>query len=324
MPTIMSGPQRMPIDQIQDSLARMRIVRPALEEGMRRSLEKHGQLSPMTLWRRTDTCEVVDGFKRLRAARRLPGFQDLIVQVVEADPVWAKTAIVTLNQPGAGLSALEEAWIIQGLVREDGKTQTEIAALLARHQSWVSRRLALVERMSESAQEEVRLGLMAVRTARTLACMPRGIQNQFVEVIRREDLSSREVERLVELYNAAGPERREQMLGQARQVLELDARNRSDPPLDPRLGQVAADLDRDIRVLTGLSCRLTTKLSRADFTQMASSETCILHHDLGLLLRQVVDLTSTLQGTLAPRTPRPASAMRTCPSSPVVQTSRTS
>jgi hypothetical protein len=37
---------------------------------------------------------------------------------------------------------LEEAWIVQGLVRDDQMTQVEAAHLLGRHKSWVCRQLA--------------------------------------------------------------------------------------------------------------------------------------------------------------------------------------
>src|SRR5216110_2888495 len=49
-------------------------------------------------------------------------------------------------------SELEEAWIVQALVREDGLSQSEVAELLGRHQSWVCRRLALLEKLCADVQ----------------------------------------------------------------------------------------------------------------------------------------------------------------------------
>ncbi len=48
---------------------------------------------------------------------------------------------------------LEEAWIIQALVREDGLSQVEVAEL-GRHRSWACRRLALIERLGFKARDE--------------------------------------------------------------------------------------------------------------------------------------------------------------------------
>jgi hypothetical protein len=59
----------------------------------------------------------------------------------------AKAAIYGLNRAGGRTRELEEAWIIQALVREDGMSQVEVAELLGRHKSWVCRRLALIERL---------------------------------------------------------------------------------------------------------------------------------------------------------------------------------
>ena len=53
--------------------------------------------------------------------------------------------ILALNGTGRGMKELEEAWIVHALVREDGLSQVQVAELLERHKSWVSRRLALLE-----------------------------------------------------------------------------------------------------------------------------------------------------------------------------------
>ena len=66
------------------------------------------------------------------------------------------------------MKELEEAWIVQSLVREDGLSQLQVAELLERHKSWVCRRLALLERLSEECREDLRLGLLSPTMARQL------------------------------------------------------------------------------------------------------------------------------------------------------------
>ena len=106
--------------------------------------------------------EVVDGFKRLAAARLLlPRWTTLSVRVLAVDERGAKAAIYGLNRVSRSTHELEEAWIVHALVREDGLSQVEAAALLARHKSWVCRRLALLERLSPEAKEGLRLGLLS-------------------------------------------------------------------------------------------------------------------------------------------------------------------
>ena len=71
---------------------------------------------------------------------------------------------------------LEESWIIYALVREDGLQQTEVATMLGRHQSWVNRPLALIERFCDEARESLRLGLLTPTQTRHLIRLPRGNQ----------------------------------------------------------------------------------------------------------------------------------------------------
>src|SRR6185436_4021573 len=85
-----------------------------------------------------------------------------------------KAAIYGLNRAGGRTRELEEAWIIQALVREDGMSQVEVAELLGRHKSWVCRRLALIERLGPKAKDELRVGLLTPTAARQIVRLPEG------------------------------------------------------------------------------------------------------------------------------------------------------
>ena len=119
--------------------------------------------------------ELIDGFKRLRACRRL-NKESLRAKMIEVNGRGCKAAIIQLNQSGRSINEIEEALVLQSLHREDGLTQIEIAALLGRDKSWVSRRIALIEKLSEEVQEDIRLGLISMITGRELSKLPRGNQ----------------------------------------------------------------------------------------------------------------------------------------------------
>ena len=119
------------------------------------SFQRYGQLTPVVVCLREETHEILDGFKRLAAARAL-GLKTLSIRLMEADERMAKAAIHGLNQTGRRPKEWEEAWIVHALVREDGMTQVEVAELLGRHKSWVCRRLALVEKLTSEAREDLR------------------------------------------------------------------------------------------------------------------------------------------------------------------------
>src|SRR2546421_11232768 len=58
-------------EEIGEHYGRYRLHVPEAERAMAKSLERYGQLSPVVICRRNDRYELIDGFKRLGAARRL-------------------------------------------------------------------------------------------------------------------------------------------------------------------------------------------------------------------------------------------------------------
>jgi hypothetical protein len=127
-------------EEIGEHYGRYRLHLPEPERAMARSLKRYGQLSPVVVCRRQERYELIDGFKRLGAARHLVEMEHLAARLMEADERSAKAAIYGLNRAGGRTRELEEAWIIHALVREDGMSQVEVAELLGRHKSWVCRR----------------------------------------------------------------------------------------------------------------------------------------------------------------------------------------
>src|SRR3974377_1238594 len=161
-------------EEIGEQYGRYRLHVPEAERAMAKSLERYGQLSPVVVCRRDERYELIDGFKRLGAARRLRQFDHLSARLMEADERTVKAAIYGLNRAGGGTRELEEAWIIHALVREDGMSQVEVAELLGRHKSWVCRRLALIERLGAKARDDLRVGLLSPTAAREVRGLPQG------------------------------------------------------------------------------------------------------------------------------------------------------
>lgn len=164
-------PQTASIAELGERLAALRLCEAAALEAMRRS--RHGQLMPIVAFAERDHVETLDGFKRLRAARAL-GWATVAITLVEvADDIAAKVRLFELHHR-CGLT--EEAWLIRSLYWDNGLTQPEIARRLARHKSWVCRRLILVEALDLAVQADVRIGLLAPGAAIALAWLPRGNQ----------------------------------------------------------------------------------------------------------------------------------------------------
>src|SRR5664279_2537133 len=171
-----------------------------------------GALWAVVVCWRQDRYELIDGFKRLGAARGLAQIPRLSARLMEADERQAKAAIYGLNRAGGRTRELEEAWIIQALVREDGLSQVEVAELLGRHKSWVCRRLALIERLGPKAKDELRVGLLTPTAARQIVRLPQGNQTEVLEAIRRQALSSAELGGVVDLWLRCSERRQQEYL----------------------------------------------------------------------------------------------------------------
>jgi hypothetical protein len=292
----------LPLEEIGECYRRYRLTSPEAEEEMVRSLRRWGQLAPITVWVRQGRAEVLDGFKRLSAARGTTGMKSLSARRLEVDERGAKVAIYGLNQVGRHLAELEEAWIVFALVREDGLSQVEAASLLGRHKSWVHRRLALLERLGDEAKDDLRLGLLSVTAARQFVRLPVGNQPEALTVFRREQLSLRELTGTVDLLLASATrEKEEYILADPRRALR-QAQGYALPSWDPRLSAAANRTSKQLgALLDGLS-RMENWLrhrGRADLTACDTSVLRPAFEKLGGQCRLVAELAEDLLGALA-------------------------
>lgn len=188
----------------------LRLSRPKATERMSRSLEQHGQICSVTAFVDSGELQILDGFKRLRAAQGL-GWPRLRTHVLEVDEVSA-TMIVRICHEQHPLTELEEAWIVQCLCRTHGLSQGAVGKMMQRHKSWVYRRLRLAEGLDTCVQTDVRLGLLPARSALALAALPRGNQRAVAEVVMQRGMTTRQAERLVRRWKTLDEAGRQALL----------------------------------------------------------------------------------------------------------------
>jgi ParB/RepB/Spo0J family partition protein len=188
--------EEIAVSKIGERYGAFRIVSPRGDAAMMKSIRKYGQMSPVVCVKWEGGYEMIDGFKRLRACRRL-NQATLRAKTMEVSARVCKAAMIQLHWSGRSINEMEEALVVQSLHREDALAQIEIAALLGRHKSWVSRRISLIERLSEEVQEDIRLGLISVITGRELAKLPRGNQKDAADAIVKRRYSTREAAKLI-------------------------------------------------------------------------------------------------------------------------------
>ena len=233
------------LDELGHGYRRYRLADPEAEDAMAGSLRRWGPLSPVVACVREEKLELIDGFKRFAAARQIGALTSLSVRVLDVDERTAKAAILGLNRGQRATRELEEAWIVQALVRDDGMTQVEAAHLLSRHKSWVCRRLALLEKLSVAVKEDLRLGLVGPSLARQLTRLPAGNQEALLASTRRETLTAQEVSGVIDLLQGASQEQAAFVLAKPREALAL-VHGMPTALRDPRLSRAGNWLARHL------------------------------------------------------------------------------
>lgn len=287
----------MAVAAIGENYRRYRLPDAAAETAMAGSLARYGQISPLAVCLREERPEVLDDFKRLAAAKTLPAVSSLQARLVVVDEPTAKAIIVGLNGIGGRMKELEEAWIVQALVREDGLSQLQVAELLERHKSWVCRRLALLERLSEECREDLRLGLLSPTMARQLTRLPAGNQAEVVAATRREHLTAAEVHAVVDLIVACpGRAQVEFILHEPRRALR-QAQLEGLPSWDPRLSVAGNRVLRQLGSLLGGLSRMENWLRHRGRADLAPCDRSVLSPSFQRLSRDahsVAELTADL------------------------------
>ena len=200
------------IEELDTGFERFRLIDPRADARMRASVKVYGQLSPVLAGKIEGKKTVlVDGYKRLRAIKAL--HRNIITTyMLERSVTALKAMTLTVNREQSPCRELEEALVVQSLRHEDGLRQNEIALLCNRHKSWVSRRIALVERLSDEVREQLRLGLLTISSARELLRLPRGNQAPVLQSFIENRLSSRQCGELVDAYMSVAQWERESIL----------------------------------------------------------------------------------------------------------------
>jgi ParB-like chromosome segregation protein Spo0J len=277
--------------ELGEALSAVRLHEPAAQQQMQLSLSMLGQLTPVQAYRAGGGLELFDGLKRVRAAREL-SWPKLRVDVHPLDSAGAKVRLFSCNA-GAGLTVLEEAWLVRSLCREDQLTQPQIAVLLGRHKSWVCRRLVLAEELSDELAASVRLGVVPATAAAELGRLQRCNQDDAARVVAQRGLTTRQTARLVDGLLAAPPARWPALL-EAVPVPAPPAAKGGAPRRTPGEQLVA-----DAWGMKRLAARLHARLLERSLQSLGEAACAAVSRELLEMRSALVALTRTLDSRLA-------------------------
>jgi ParB/RepB/Spo0J family partition protein len=210
----------VPLSKLDIRLKRLRNIAEHSVQSMVMSLKKRGQLTPVVAARQGSVYILIDGFKRQMAAEIL-NLKSLLVIVVHWEEALQKAQMYLLNKNN-GFTMIEEGLLIRELVEKDGLNQSEVATLLERHKSFVSRRLAIIRDLSPQVLEDIKLGLLPGGSALSLARLPHDNQAEWDRVIQTHRLKAKECRQLIDFWLKAGTHQQKQfLLDFPQQALEI-------------------------------------------------------------------------------------------------------
>lgn len=258
------------LDNIGERFSRLRIVNPAADSAILRSMERYGQIMPVVVSEvaRNDY-QLLDGFKRLRGARAL-SMETLRARTMRLTVRAGKAALMQLNWVGKSINSMEEALVVHSLFHEDTLNQVEIATLLGRHKSWVCRRIALIDRLCDEGRDQIKLGLLPISMSRELVKLPRGNQEALLGTIRTHHLSCRETKKLVDELQAR-PKREHQAILQ-RPWETLQQQNHLDTTASSRFSPLVRTIHRKLLLLERQCLSASFTVQNTEFGQFEAEE----------------------------------------------------
>lgn len=242
----------------------LRVRRAEAERRLLGSLSQGGQQVPIVvvaLEGEPGRYVVIDGYKRVRALRRL-GCDTVVA--LEWALSEAQALVVDRDQrQSSALSALEQGWLVHELSERHGLKGEEVAQRLGRSASWVSRHLGLVRELPVAVQEHVRAGrLPAQAVMKYLLPLFRVCAEDAAALAAaavRLHLGSRDIAELCRAWQNVSATLRARLVAQPE--LFLRARRELAAP-DPRPQTTAEKLRRDLEIV-GVLVRRSTRAVRA-------------------------------------------------------------
>lgn len=280
-----------------------------LERGRRcrlvASLAQQGQQTPVLVVADESAFVLIDGYARIAALEELG--RDIVLATV-LDLPEAEALILTHRlEAGRRRSALEEGWLISELLERHGLTQQAVAARLQRSKSWVSRRLALVQTLSEAVQAAVRSGLVpAYGAMKYLVVLARANTAQCDQLVANltAPISVRALERIYRGWRSASAQGRERIVAQPELFLKADAAARARPipdedPVAPLLGELEG--------IAGLARRARRRVREGLLDELDAPRRALVGRTFYEAQHTFQTLTDLLRNPCSTQTPAPPS-----------------
>jgi ParB family transcriptional regulator, chromosome partitioning protein len=252
---------------------RLRKRHPRAERALLSSLAEIGQQTPVVVVGEAERFVLIDGYKRVRALRRLA--RDVVL-VTRWELEEVEALLLERGLRRGSEDALDQAWLLAELQERFGYSLEELARRFEHSKSWVSGRLALIQCLPGSVQEQVRLGALSAHAAmKYLVPMARteaAAAEKLAAAIVPLKPTTREVATLYAGWQSGSTRTRELILCSPKLYLEAKAHSSPAPP------SATQRLLDDLGALGGIARRALRALQDGLLQQLLESERLELGH----------------------------------------------
>ena len=262
------------LHQLTLRFERLRKRRPREERSLLVSLTEIGQQLPVVVIQEAPSFILIDGYKRVRALKRLA--RDTVRatcwQVAEAEALLLERGLRRGSE-----DALDQAWLLAELQERCQWSLEELARRFEHSKSWVCGRLALLQALPVSIQEQIRAGSISAHAAMKylvpLARVNAAAAQALATAMTPLKPTSRQVGALYAGWQA-GSERTRELIVQSPQVyLQAQATREMAPPSATQrflqdLGALGGIARRAHRILEG---RLLAQLRESELSEVTDA-----------------------------------------------------
>lgn len=246
---------------------RLRKRHPRAERALLNSLAEIGQQTPVVVVEDAERFVLIDGYKRVRALKRLA--RDVVLATRwELEEVEALLLERGLRRGSE--DALDQAWLLAELQERFGHSLEELARRFEHSKSWVSGRLALIQCLPGSVQEQVRLGVLSAHAAiKYLVPMARAeaaAAEKLAAAITPLKPTTREVAALYAGWQSGSSRTRELILCSPKLYLEAKKERSPAPP------STTQRFLNDLAALGGIARRALRALQEGLLQQLLEDE----------------------------------------------------
>ncbi len=206
--------QEIDVSSLDLRYAHTRIARPKALNMIMNSMDRYGQITPAIVASEEDIIVLIDGYLRVEALKRL-GRDTIIAEICHEGELTALFRLLSRSGERQW-EAVEQAWIIRDIKARFDCSLTEVARSIGHDLSWVSRRVSLIEDLSEDTLKAVCQGHIstwaATRVLVPLARANPGHAEKLTSHLSAAPISSRNLQAFLRHYENSNRQIRDRMI----------------------------------------------------------------------------------------------------------------